>query len=156
MEELMKLVQDILAQNKTVCSNMQSAIGLAKELTEKAALKIKVAEDKETVNSKASEYLAEREIKIERVENVIKLEEESKTREKVTGEKIAKLEKDTMAFGEKQKTSLQESGEKSAKAASALSEANREWKILNDAKAQFEIDKKNMREDILKDLKNLK
>ncbi len=156
MDELLKLIQDTIVQAKGVCSTMQGAISLAKDLTEKAAARIKVADDKEILNVKASELLAEREEKTLRVENIIKIDEESKTRERNTSELIAKLEKSQTAFDLDKKTSLSDISEKSAKATSDLSEANREWKVLNKANEQFEIDKKNMREDILKDLKGLK
>ena len=156
MEELLKLIKDTIAQCKNVCATMQSAVGLAKEMTEKAVVKIKIADDKETLNTKASEYLVQRELKVEKIENVVKLDEESKTRERVTKELIAKLEKDQTTFETFKRNSLKEISEKGAKATSALNEANREWKLLNEEKVKFAEDKKNMREDILKELKDLK
>lgn len=156
MDELLKLVQDTIAQCKNVCATMQNAVGLAKNMTEKAVVKIKIADDKEVTNSKASEYLVQRELKIEKVENVIKLDEESKARERTTRELIAKLEKDQIAFAEEKKASLKDINTKSSTATSKLNEANREWKLLNESRVQFEKDKVSMREDILKELKGLK
>lgn len=156
MDELLKQIQDTIAQAKTICATMHSAISLAKDLTEKAAARIKVADDKEVLNIKASEYLAEREEKVLKTENIIKLDEESKVRMRETKELIAKLEAAQTKFETEKRKSLSDISAKNAKATSDTSEANREWKILNEAKKQFEIDKKNMREDILKELRNLK
>ncbi len=156
MDDLLKLIQDTIVRAKGVCSTMQGAISLAKDLTEKAAARIKVADDKDTLNVKTSEYLAEREEKVLKTENIIKVDEDSKARERNTKELIAKLEKAQAAFDLEKKTALSDISEKGAKATSDLSEANREWKVLNEAKEQFEIDKKNMKEDVLKELKGLK
>lgn len=156
MDELMKMVQVTIAHAKNVCSTMQSAISLAKEMTEKAVAKIKVADDKETLNTKASEFLAEREVKIEKVENAVKLDEESKIRLAEVKKLITRLETAQSDFKTEKRKSLSDISAKNVKATNSLSEANREWKLLNEAKAQYETDKKNMREDILKELKNLK
>ena len=156
MDEILKVLQDGVANLKGLCGNLASAITYANNITRDAEEKLKMAADKEAKLEAEKVAVDLRAGNIAKVENIVAMEENGKALLKEARELTIALENEKMALRKEATEKMREVSSQANKNTNDRESLDKEYAELRKEQAQFKVDKANMREDILKNLKAIK
>lgn len=156
MEGILKALNIAVEEAQKLNNALLNAVNYANNIEKESELKMKAADDKEAANTITAANLTERESKIAKLENIVKLENDGRILAKQNQEMAARFEAKEQAFKGEVAKKLKEIGAGARKNADDKEMLDKEYAGLRKEQAAFKIEKEKMRENILKELKALK
>lgn len=154
MQELLKAMQDSIANSQKLAICLQNAATYANNITREAEAKIKSASETEAKNVIKEKELSDREDKVSKIENIVKIEEAGRAMKMEFNSLSEKLANDTLSFNKYRGDSLKELAAISKKNAEDKVELDKAWvsykKREADLKAREEDYKERIARNIIK------
>lgn len=152
MEQLLNAVKVVVGEAQKLCTAMQNAINYANNITREADAKLKTASDLEAKMEAWAKGLTERETKVSKIENVVKLGEDTKILMKEATELQARLESEKSAFNQTKTEAMRKIASETAKIADDNAMLVKEWDIYKKREAELKKKEEDYKERIAKSI----
>jgi len=152
MEGLLKGLEESIEQAQSLCAGIKKTATYASELVKETKARIEEVSKKEEAAIKEDEDLTSRKKEIEKVENVVKLSEESRARLKEAETLFAKLEEAKGAFEKSKATLLKDVASQKAEIVESNKSLTREWAAYNKREVELKAREENYKIRIAENL----